>query len=177
MSGKFYDELNITKLYCETQLKNTQKTTASILRSINPVYNDKDFFEFSFSSYPMTVWTIWPWDNNHQALVSELFTAQLKQKTNLIYNFENANLIRGRILISDFDESIFDSASEAESEGFIDNYDLPPIDTWIYLTHRPNGLRRLYSWIPEKFVYLVERAIAVNCVDCLNWDNSDLHNQ
>lgn len=169
MSGKFYDDLNITKLYCETQLKNTQKTTASILRSINLIYNKKELFEFKYTSYPITEWTVDPLDEQANIAISDLFTEQMSVKYKTISGLENADNIKGRILIADFDETVVDGASEAESEGFIDGYDLPPIDTWFYLSRRPNGWRYMYAWAPDKFIDLVENAILVNCVDCLRW--------
>ncbi|WP_430899745.1 MULTISPECIES: hypothetical protein [unclassified Paraflavitalea] len=76
---------------------------------------------------------------------------------------------QGEILVAEIDNTICDGASMVESEGFIDVYDCPPIDTWFYLSHNASGGQLLYAWVPKPFVYYVHGAIKVNCVDCLYW--------
>ncbi|MFD2145643.1 hypothetical protein [Mucilaginibacter antarcticus] len=139
------------------------------MRTTNPVYYREDIFKFAYSSFEETIWTLDPNNRDNEFLISSLFTAQLRRKENAVLSFDGVENIKGKILIADFDESVTDGASEVCSEGFIDVYDLPPIDTWFYLAKRPNGYRCIYAWVPEQFVELVERAIAVNCIDCLSW--------
>jgi|GEM_PF-6674602 len=64
---------------------------------------------------------------------------------------------------------MLDGASESVSDGFIDINDCPPIDTWFYMFDDGHG-RFLYAWIPEKFIGLVNEAIAIACMDSLYWD-------
>jgi len=168
----FLESLRVTKVYCDLHLKNNAEPTALALRSINPIINDKKLFEFEYSDDPfkrkqtLLKWTTHPLFEN---LVPELLDQQLLFKSGIVSGLDDVEKIKGRILIADFDETVVDGASEAYSEGFIDVYDLPPIDTWFYLNRNPGGWRRIYAWIPAQFEHLAEEAIAVNCVDCLHW--------
>jgi hypothetical protein len=64
---------------------------------------------------------------------------------------------------------VLDGASEWESEGFFDLYDLPPIDTWVYIAPNREGRKDLYAWVPDKFTQLAQNAIDVNCMDMIRW--------
>lgn len=162
---KFFDALTTTKFYCDIQVKKGGGSTVSMLRSINPVRNGENIFKFS-NPYPYVIWTRdMIFDN--EDLVEGLFLEQEAQKSDVEW-LESSD-IKGKVLIAEFDESVTDGASEAVSDGFIDGFDLPPIDTWFYIAKNAKGLRRMYAWIPDKFVHLVDDAIAVNCVDCLSW--------
>ena len=90
----------------------------------------------------------------------------MKYKNRLVAGNEVIE-IPGKILKADLN-SLWDGASEYESEGIIDVYDLPPIDTWFYLaSHRQSEI--LFSWIPSEYVEEVQGAIEVNALDLLEW--------
>ncbi|WP_159018060.1 hypothetical protein [Algibacter sp. L3A6] len=161
----------MTQHYCAEKLINTSKDLASILRTINPVINGKHIFDFELTHFEyldIEYLTLSKWNLNEDEyfsdIVPNLFHSQLaikKQPTEII-----AKEFKGRILVSEYKCSVTDGASEAESQGLIDIYDLPPIDTWFYLNIK-EGL--LFSWIPEKYIDLINNAVLVNCVDILQW--------
>ena len=62
-----------------------------------------------------------------------------------------------------------DGASEVESKGFVDINDCPPIDTWFYKIWKNDSRWVFFSWVPQKFIEFADKAVAVNCVDCLTW--------
>ena len=173
----FNDNLLLTQIYCAKQLENCDKNSASIFRSINPIINGKKIFEFKITDYGLepdsrysfaTEWSQDPYRDESSKLYEELFDLQLlekKEKNRLIDNIEHFN---GKILVASIDESVTDGASEVSSDGLIDIYDCPPIDTWFYLTHETSK-RLLYAWIPKEFAYQANDAILVNCVDCIQW--------
>jgi hypothetical protein len=70
----------------------------------------------------------------------------------------------GSILIYMPNETVFDGASEVASEGFFDDHDAPPWDTWF---HYSNG--KLFSWVPSALIPLAQAGIDANCVQCIDW--------
>lgn len=172
----FDKNLLLTQLFCERQLLNCDKNAASILRSINPIHDGKKLFEFKISDYgyePETKYsfsTEWTQDplGSESDLYNELFEFQLLQKRESIKSLISEQKFNGQILVAEIDSTVTDGASEVSSEGLIDIYDCPPIDTWFYLINNPTR-RTLYAWIPKQFVYNVNEAIEVNCVACLYW--------
>jgi len=174
----FHENLLLTQIFCKQQLLNCDKNAASIFRSINPIYNGKKLFEYKISDYGYepetrycfsTEWTQDPLRNESQ-LYNELFEFQLLQKRENIKSVVFEQKFNGQILVAEIDNTVTDGASEVCSEGLVDIYDCPPIDTWFYLTHNSTG-RFLFAWIPKEFVYNANKAIEVNCVDCLHWFN------
>lgn len=101
---------------------------------------------------------------------------QLAQKRNEGGSDVREQKFEGRILIAQIDDTVIDGASEASSDGLIDIYDCPPIDTWFYLTENAGG-RILFAWIPKQFINNANDAIEVNCVDCLKWLEGYLANK
>jgi hypothetical protein len=113
------------------------------------------------------VWSVDLWREDED-LLTQLYKYQFEPKNNFISSWEGVEKIAGKILVADF-ETVTDGASEDCSEGIIDIFDLPPIDTWFYLSRNERGSQRIYAWIPAQFEPLVDDAIAVNCMGCLYW--------
>lgn len=173
--AEFLFNLRLTQMYCEQQLQHTEKNSASILRSINPICNGEPVFKFKLESYGREKenyyfaagWTVDPFSNSNGFSFAELFQKQLKVKleSNLGWSKQEFD---GEILVSEFEQSVTDGAPEAESYGFLDIYDCPPIDTWFYEVER-SGCRIFFAWIPRPFVPSASEAIAVSCVDNIKW--------
>lgn len=172
----FYENLLLTQFFCEQQLLNCDKNAASIFRSVNPIHDGKNLFEFKISDYGYepetrynfsTEWTQDPLRNGSE-LYNELFEYQLLKKRENIKRLVSGQKFNGKILVAEIDNTVTDGASEVCSDGLIDIYDCPPIDTWFYLLHNLTG-RLLFAWVPKQFVYNANKAIEVNCVDCLHW--------
>ena len=82
----------------------------------------------------------------------------------------------GRILVCEYDCSLFDGASRHAAPGFIDLWDIPAWDTWIGLIPagvlRTAGIDRLpalLAWIPPPLIPRAHEAIAVNPCEVLSW--------
>jgi hypothetical protein len=74
----------------------------------------------------------------------------------------------GRLIINDFLNSDVCGMSIMQSEGFFDEYDIAPWDTWIGFA-KGERTGALICWVPSEFIALVEGGIAVNPVDCISW--------
>jgi hypothetical protein len=168
----FNKNLLLTQVYCEMQLTNAEKSPAEILRGFNPEYNGKPIFSFERYQYNQFTWntTIWAIDpqTDHINGYQCLFDKQLERKSHLVTDLEEQSAYEGRILIANIYESVWDGASEAQSDGLVDGYDCPPIDTWFYIGQGENG-PILFAWIPGSFENLAQGAIDVNCTFCLWW--------
>jgi hypothetical protein len=172
----FNENLLLTQAYCELQLKNTDKNYASILRSINPVYDGKELFSYTLKCFSqesdkeykfLTEWGLDPLEQKNNFLYDDLFEKQLKYKSEMI-GVADSREYNGKILIAEIDSVVTDGISEFESDGFIDINDCPPIDTWFYQTKKEDS-RVLFAWIPEPFVSFVNKGIEVNMLNTFNW--------
>lgn len=175
----FHKNLLLTQQYCALQLANTEKNNASILRSINPDFGGGPAFNFKLvnhyfipvDKYQFSMeWTVEPL-TDYPKVFLKLFEMQLEIKEGL--NLEHIDEYEGEILVVEIVDTVVDGASESESEGFVDGYDLPPIDTWFYKVEEDNGIL-LFAWIPKQFQWLIDEAIAVNVVDMLQWFRKSL---
>ncbi|NML40124.1 hypothetical protein HHL17_23195 [Chitinophaga sp. G-6-1-13] len=79
-------------------------------------------------------------------------------------------LQKGKIVAHEIDKTLIDGGCEVVSNGYVDVYDLPPIDTWIYLTS-PEGKVDpiLYCWVPNQFVKTMQDVIDVSIADLFEW--------
>ena len=78
----------------------------------------------------------------------------------------------GSILTYMPNETVFDGASEVAAEGFFDDHDAPPWDTWFY--YRKG---KLFSWVPSVLVPLAQAGIDANAVQCIDWADWSILNQ
>ncbi len=166
----FNENLLLTQTYCELQLQNTNSHIARVLRSFNPQYGGKELFSYVYDSCFTTRWHIDPLFE-YRNLYNKLFDKQLVYKKERITETDPHKQFEGRILVAEVDLSFVDGHSQTESTGLIDSNDCPPIDTWFYMSKNKSG-RVLYAWIPGKFIPLVNKAIDVNCVNCMHWHDS-----
>ena len=70
----------------------------------------------------------------------------------------------GKVLIYTPSENVSDGTSEYSSNGFFNENDAPPWDTWFHYSDR-----QLLSWIPAGFVPFAQKGIDVNMVQCIEW--------
>jgi hypothetical protein len=77
---------------------------------------------------------------------------------------------QGKIIAHETGVTTCDGLAEAESRGYVDIYDLPPADTWIYITPSTNTSRAiLYCWVPVWFEEEMRSAMMVNPQGCYEW--------
>lgn len=165
----FLENLKLTQAYCEGRIKNNSQSVARVLRSLNCRYKEQIAFDFSQENEYNLELVEWNFEilENEYWLTKEFFEIQLRQKRDLVGIIDN-KMFDGRILVSNFEWTVTDGVSEIESKGLVDIYDLPPIDTWFYLSEIYDTLH-MYAWIPEKFIPQAELAMAVNIVDAFFW--------
>jgi len=158
------------------QVDKKENDNAKVFRSFNPIRNNKPIFSFALSKFDfgiqpnlnyctLTKWSIDPTCNEN--IVNRLFEEQINFKQKHI-SFDKERTYEGKILVSQIDCTVIDGASEVQSLGLVDIYDIPPIDTWFYLTRNKES-RLLFAWIPGEFEHYANEAVLVNCVDCVNW--------
>jgi hypothetical protein len=81
----------------------------------------------------------------------------------------------GRLLLFDPIASLSGGGTEAASEGFFDDANIPPWDTWVYYlkddTVAGDALFStvLLSWVPDPFVRVADKGIRANPEGCLSW--------
>lgn len=112
---------------------------------------------------------------------SEITTTLFRERARLLrmenvpaYSGRNA-LAEGRLLLFDPVGSLSDGGSEAASEGFFDDGNIPAWDTWVYydvdntLSEEAFFSSFLVSWIPPSFVRLVNNGVEVNPEGSISW--------
>lgn len=136
-----------------------------MLRSLNFERQGKLIFEFYWcDNFNLELVKL---DDAPLFYIQKDYEKQIKFKREMIKLNDEASC-KGKVLVSRVEETVVDGASEIQSRGLVDLYDLPPIDTWFYLS-KVNNILQLYAWIPDKFIPEANEAIAVNCVDLLYW--------
>ncbi|MGG9960506.1 hypothetical protein [Ferruginibacter sp. SUN106] len=160
-SEEFYSNLIRTIIYTEniiSKIEDISKVNyTTILRSVNPVYEGKPFYTFTNTPYGYIANSIYhPF--NYEIILQQGLTV----RTETVLPKGDLKKL-GRILVFDNDITTYDGAAAAES-GFVDNGDIPPLDTWFYVT-RTN----LYCWIPTMFIDKMADAIAVEIFDSYHW--------
>ena len=174
---QFHHNLELTKAYCHAQMAGKEADVARVFRSYNPIVNGgplytfkKENFDFEIElgirSCTKTEWLVYP--ITEKDFVDSLFVEQLQSKERNRGNEKYETSLLGRIVISQIDCTLTDGASEVESQGLFDVYDMPPVDTWFYLCNSNEG-RLLFAWIPTAFVERTQGAIDVNMVNCIGW--------
>ncbi|QNH63166.1 hypothetical protein [Hymenobacter sediminicola] len=172
--SQFLTNLRSTQAYCQHQLEQKEKVEWTGLRStINPVCKDGEWFAHMpgpIDEKPIP-WAEWNKKSDpylHDSFVT-LFCRQLEFKNTVSGKLSYSDVFRGKILVVEHGQNIPDGATEPETSGFFDEWDLPPIDTWFYNTYsEPNG-GILFAWIPEKFVELTDKAIDIQFLNILHW--------
>ena len=75
-----------------------------------------------------------------------------------------ADLQGGRLLAYAPDENLADGAARFASQGFFDDDNVPPWDTWVAFSQ---GI--LVSWVPKQLLALVQRGLEVHVEGCIRF--------
>lgn len=119
------------------------------------MYNGRPFYDFSCKGSPAP--PVVSFDYNY------ILQEALAPRDNINLNLSEFDL-SGRILVFKIDITTYDGAPVANSEGFVDEADIPPIDTWFYITKE-----YLYCWIPDMFISVMQDAIDVEIFGSYEW--------
>jgi hypothetical protein len=127
------------------------------LRQGSPIYKGKPFYTYEMENYakPPRV----PF-NYHKVLKAALYERNIEP-----LQLSNIDSL-GKILLFETDLTTYDGIAIVESLGFVDFADIPPIDTWFYVTDE-----LLYCWIPALFIEKMNAAMAVEVYDSYKWLN------
>ncbi len=138
-----------------------------ILRKTNPIINGKKLFEFNDLS-------------NETELTTELYEYHQYEKIlNIIIPNRRTQELKeikdpmayGSIICFVIGVTTHDGAPVAETHGFLDNYDIPPIDTWIALKQKKKSSSEnlLLCWIPNKAKQIMQNGIDVEILGSYYW--------
>jgi hypothetical protein len=149
--------INWTEKIVDNINDKTQINYSTVLRSTNLNYEGKPFYNFDgtffcFAATPEISF-------NYLTVLNEA----LLLRTDNTCITKNINQL-GQILEFDIDLTTHDGAPCAASDGFVDESDIPPIDTWFYITEK-----QLYCWIPNMFIEKMQAAIDVEIFDSYRW--------
>jgi len=82
----------------------------------------------------------------------------------------------GRVLVCEYDVTLFEGATELESRGLVDGWDVPACDLWIGLSPAHAVARGgrdrvppLLAWIPDALSARAESAIQTSSTEVFSW--------
>ena len=129
---------------------------STIFRSTNPDYEGKPFYRYYETGTSVATPEV---GFNYLSVLTDALTVREDNS----FAFEDIKQL-GQILEFKIDLTTHDGAPCANSDDFVDESDIPPIDTWFYLTKN-----HLYCWIPNMFIEKMQAAIDVEIFDSYNW--------
>lgn len=157
----FYCNLLRTINWIDTRLKDIDdKTTinfSTILRSVNPVYAGQPFYRYTNTYYNYVATPDTPID------YAPVLAQALAARDNDYAVPADLNQL-GRVLRFEINVTTHDGAPCTESEGFVDESDILPINTWFYVTSK-----YLYCWIPASFIAIMQHTIEVEILGSYEW--------
>lgn len=156
-TDRFYSNLVKTINWTNSiisQVEDPLSKPALIFRVTNPTYREKPFYSYDEYGHP---------DVELDFDYNEVFHKAMDRRQNEVLTIPEAHAT-GAILEFVIDVTTKDGAPVYQSKGFVDGADIPPIDTWIYVTKT-----HLYCWIPSIFIPLMQEAIDVEILDSYRW--------
>ena len=76
----------------------------------------------------------------------------------------------GKLLLLLVEINLMDGAAHGVSNGFFDQFNLPPIATWVDMrVVGPDNETALLCWVPETHVPDAQAGIDVNPEECMGW--------
>jgi hypothetical protein len=155
----FYENLRKTIAFTEQIISKIKDVSSinygTILRTTNPIYLGRPFYTFYENSYLVSS-SIDSFD------YTAILSAGLSVRENIHLPDKNLEEL-GKILKFEIDICLYDGAPCSEN-GFVDESDIPPIDTWFYITKK-----YLYCWIPTLFIGPMQDVIDVKALASYTW--------
>lgn len=146
--------------------------TATWIDKVNPRFED-NFFR-SEELRPTGIVLDWTpgFQPQHFESVLRKRRQQLQQRGVALLQ-ENELLDKGRLILTNPVDSIYDGYPGLESQGYFDYYELPPWDTWVCLTNEVPGLipqaDYVVAWVPNAQQEGVHYGRAVCMMDNISW--------
>ena len=121
-----------------------------------------------------------PHEERHSIVEALVATrASRLQATGITPEIARFNVREGRILVCAGDtEDKSEGMCEHESDGFFDEYDLPPWDTWLCYVNEPDDEEPdtpryyLLSWVPAELMDLAHKGIEAHGLGSAWWARS-----
>jgi hypothetical protein len=145
-----------------------------VFRQTNPSINGVPLYSFDVD------YATWNLDDYNPAVYDQLLDLAIEVR-NKEYDLDLSKLDNlGKILSFQTSVTTHDGVPIIESQCFVDESDVPPIDTWFYLKrnyyhseHRCDQV--LFCWIPKPFEGVMQQAIEVEILDSYRWlESNDL---
>ncbi len=165
ITDDFFQKLVKTINWTEALIKDLPESGdinySTVLRETNPFYNGKPFYRFenTLYGYPATPGIPFQYQ--------DVLDKAMAIRANVNWAPCDIHTL-GQIIRFEIDLTTHDGASCNESEGFVDESDVPPLDTWFYFTKSS-----LYCWIPSMFIERMQSAIDVEIMGSYNWIRDD----
>lgn len=148
---------------------------ASVFRKTNPLINGKLVFDSTNAAslnngvFEYFAWKVDVYDVKIYEQILKQIIATRPQEIDF-----SPILNSGRILGFIVCSTTHDGVPIENSKGFVDESDVPPVDTWFYLrkvfyygNHHSESV--LFCWIPKPFEPLMQAAIDVEILDSYFW--------
>ncbi|MDO7885449.1 hypothetical protein [Hymenobacter cheonanensis] len=135
----------------------------AIFRQINPVINGQHLYasEWGYTTWNLDVYEL----NNFRQALQLAFNHRDMEMGEAAGSFADFQSL-GRILYLHTQLTTHDGAAIVDSNCFVDESDVPPIDTWFYFDDENANL---FCWIPKKFETIMQAAIDVEMMGSYHW--------
>ena len=164
MQNEIHQNLKLTKNYINFKTGNNVLNPNDDLRTIPPMFNDSLIYDPKSTTKD---WLIEYFDD--ETILIDIFNYQIETKKEHQTNHLSKTLNSiGKILCFEYFETLICGGSQQCSEGFIDNYNFPPIDSWFWIGEI-REMKVLLAWIPDKYVSLCQEGIDCNPEGCIDW--------
>jgi len=156
--------IKLTQHYLSSRTKNSSEKISDVLRTIPPHFNNKLIYDPNSN---IKDWLIdYFVDGN---ILKDIFNYQMETKKNIFKQETfSPQIMEGKILCFHYYETLICGGSQQCSDGFIDNYNFPPIDTWIWIGEIDDK-EVLLAWIPIEYLKYCQEGIDCNPEGCIEW--------
>ena len=138
-----------------------------VLRQSNPIINLEPLYAFDDVTNDASI--------SYNLYLPESYLYVLEEAEKLRKVDGKLNLLnlkdKGRIICFQTGVTTHDGAPMCEGGGFVDDFDIPPIDTWFFLKHEFEvyDTTTLFCWIPKAAEKAMQDAMDVEILDSYAW--------
>jgi hypothetical protein len=153
---------NLTKDF-KFQVDYQNGNYGTVFRQLNPVIDGQPLFTIEAG------YTTWNKDVYELEFLKKALQQAFKQRDAQLIEgvFEPSEFqCLGRIVYFETQVTTHDGTAAVHSDCFVDESDVPPIDTWFYFDAEK---RNLFCWIPREFEEVMQKAIDVEMFGSYHW--------
>jgi hypothetical protein len=98
---------------------------------------------------------------------TEIVRSVVRKRSKLVFTAERpVDPNTGKLLLYTPDDNLADGAARYASQGFFDDDNVPPWDTWVAFSQGA-----LLTWVPPQLLQLAQSGIDANPECCIRWAN------